>query len=290
MQIERRPYQQKIVQKTLALFEAGRDSIMIEAPVGSGKTIMGLLVVQALMRERGAPLSVNWVANRRHLLKQVAEMNTLYFGIDVNYVSMFDKVPPQADIVILDEAHHEATVSSANIFARSANNYTLGLSATPLRTDRMKLSFQSTVKECGIARLINDDYLAPFVQHVIPDWTPASVARVYRSDPDGWGKSLVFFRTIKECLAFQDLLNRDEFICDVITGATDQETQIVAFESGSTQVVANVQVLTEGFDLPELQTVFVRDASRLPTIPPLYCSEMEITSISTRRKIPSASF
>ena len=30
--------------------------------------------------------------------------------------------------------------------------------------------------------------------------------------------------------------------------------------------MANVSVLSEGFDLPDLQSVFLRDASRLPTI------------------------
>ena len=36
--------------------------------------------------------------------------------------------------------------------------------------------------------------------------------------------------------------------------------------AGDVQVVVNVSVLSEGFDLPELQSVFLRDASRLPTI------------------------
>lgn len=31
-------------------------------------------------------------------------------------------------------------------------------------------------------------------------------------------------------------------------------------------MVANVSMLTEGFDQPDVQTVFARDASRLPTI------------------------
>jgi len=51
-----------------------------------------------------------------------------------------------------------------------------------------------------------------------------------------------------------------------VTGQSNKDAQLAAFADGKTQIIANVSVLTEGFDLPELQTVFLRDASRLPTI------------------------
>ena len=45
---EERPYQIEAVNKTLGLFGSGAESVLIESPVGSGKTIMGLMIVREL--------------------------------------------------------------------------------------------------------------------------------------------------------------------------------------------------------------------------------------------------
>ena len=56
----------------------------------------------------GRSLRINWVAPRRHLLQQVMEANLGFYQEDIRPVSLFEKVPPPADFVVLDEAHHEA--------------------------------------------------------------------------------------------------------------------------------------------------------------------------------------
>ncbi|MBP5181524.1 MAG: hypothetical protein J6331_00710, partial [Lentisphaeria bacterium] len=66
--------------------------------------------------------------------------------------------------------------------------------------------------------------------------------------------------------AFQQLLAAQGIGCEVITAQSNRDSQLDAFIAGDVQAVANVSVLSEGFDLPELQSVFLRDASRLPTI------------------------
>ena len=50
MQVEYREYQQRSIDKALSLFKDGVNSVLLEAPVGSGKTIMGLKIVQGLMQ------------------------------------------------------------------------------------------------------------------------------------------------------------------------------------------------------------------------------------------------
>jgi hypothetical protein len=54
--------------------------------------------------------------------------------------------------------------------------------------------------------------------------------------------------------------------CEVVTAESDKDRQLEDFISGRVRVVANVSMLTEGFDQPDVQTIFARDASRLPTI------------------------
>ena len=45
---EERPYQREAVEKALSLFDAGSESVLIESPVGSGKTVMAVKLAQRL--------------------------------------------------------------------------------------------------------------------------------------------------------------------------------------------------------------------------------------------------
>ena len=263
---EERPYQVEAVAQVLSEFRNGRESVLLESPVGSGKTVMGLLIIKKLQEQAGGNLRVNWVASLRHILEQTQDLNDNFFHCNVNMVSVFASNPPKADLVVLDEAHHEATQSCLEMYENTGNTWTLGLSATPLRTDRMRLSFQTCVHCCAIQKLIHMGILSQYHSWKLPDWNVNLVAKVFCDTPERWGKTLVFFQTIHECRIFKHRLEECGIGCEVVTAQSNRDSQLDAFITGDVQVVANVSVLTEGFDLPELRSVFLRDASRLPTI------------------------
>ena len=75
MEIEYRKYQQRSINKALEHFRNGDKAVLLEAPVGSGKTIMGLQIVKSLMEESAEKLTCAWVAPRHYLLKQLMESN-----------------------------------------------------------------------------------------------------------------------------------------------------------------------------------------------------------------------
>ena len=267
MQYENRPYQQEAIKEGVAAFtERGHTSVLLESPVGSGKTYTALEMIHRLQQHLGHTLKVGWVAPRRHLLQQMMEANRDLYGDRIRPVSLFEKAPPEVDLVVLDEAHHEATQSCVLLYEKMRAKWTIGLSATPMRTDRMKLSFQETVRTCSIGRLVREGHLSQFNTYVIPNYGVDTVADFYLADPLRWGKSLVFFSTIAECVAFRERLAAVGIGCEVVTSDSDKESQIEAFASGRVQVVANVAMLTEGFDQPDVASIFARDASRLPTI------------------------
>ena len=264
---ETRPYQQEAVAACLAGFMEKRcASVMLESPVGSGKTYMALETIHLLQELLGRRLRVDWVAPRRHLLQQVMEANMDLHRDVVRPVSLFEKTPPEADLVVLDEAHHEATQSCVLLYEKMKAAFVLGLSATPLRTDRMKLSFQDTVTTCSIDRLIREGYLSPFHSYMLPHYGPQIVGECYLNSPERWGKSLVFFHTVMECCQFQKVLAQAGVPCEVVTAESDKDRQLEDFVAGRVRVIANVSMLTEGFDQPDVQTIFARDASRLPTM------------------------
>ena len=153
MDVQPRPYQLRIVAKAVDLFRnKGMRSILIDSPTGSGKTVMGLLIARALQESLG--LRVGWVAMRRYLLAQArAENETRRIGVEAEFLSMFDRDPPTGlDLLIVDEAQHDAAQSMAHLHQRIRPRFILGLSATPFRADRVKLCFDSRLKDAGMRR------------------------------------------------------------------------------------------------------------------------------------------
>jgi superfamily II DNA or RNA helicase len=136
VQVEARPYQRRIIANTLAMFagtwraresqpEVAAGSVLIESPTGSGKTVMGLAVAALLQKATGC--RVGWVAMRRNLLEQAVDENARRgFGVDLSVISMFEKEPPPVDLLVVDEAQHDAAASMANLHCQSCRGITCG--------------------------------------------------------------------------------------------------------------------------------------------------------------------
>jgi superfamily II DNA or RNA helicase len=260
--------------------EQAVDSVMIESPTGSGKTIMALLGCKTLQYDI-PDLCVVWVAMRRNLLAQAAAENKAK-GINVeniHFVSMFDKFPEDVVaersagkpiLLVCDEAQHDAASSMAHLHNLIEPNWVLGMTATPFRTDNMKLCFQKVVKDAGIHQLIQEGYLSQYHHYQIPDWRPETVATHYLMDPKHWGKSAFYFKDLTLCLEFQQRMLQAGVDCEFVSGSSDRETQMTRFEKpvseGGCDVLVNCMVLTEGWDYPALQTAWVRDSRKGPTM------------------------
>lgn len=265
--LQTRPYQQRIVARAVDLYcNQGMRSLLIDSPTGSGKTVMGLLIAKQLQERLG--VQVGWVAMRRNLLAQ-AEAENRAKGIDVaaHYLSMFDKEPPtNLDLLVVDEAQHDAASSMAHLHQRVRPRFILGLSATPFRADRIKLCFDAVLKDAGIQTLIQDGYLSPYHHYTIPRHTPQEVVGHYLREPRRWGKSIAYFHTLDQCREAASLFTAGGVSVEVVSGASDRERQLDDFRAGKTQVLLNCMVLSEGFDCPELQTVFCRPSCKGVTI------------------------
>jgi superfamily II DNA or RNA helicase len=144
--------------------------------------------------------------------------------------------------------------------------YILGLSATPFRADKVKLCFDSVLKDAGIQQLIQEGFLSQYHHYTIPVYTPKSVAETYLREPQRWGASILFFHTLAQCAEAQSLLRAGGVACEVVTGSSDREAQFTRFAVGECRVLINCMVLTEGFDYPALQTVFCRPSGKSTTI------------------------
>lgn len=292
--IEARDYQTRVTSLALTHFADGSNSVMIESPTGSGKTVMGHLVAKCL-QQMYPDLVIGWVAMRRNLLSQAARENVKIGVNNIHYVSMFDSNPERLlsaraagkkILLIIDEAQHDAASSMASLHEAIQPDMILGLTATPFRTDSVQLCFNNVIKDAGIHQLIQDGYLSRYNHWVIDNWTPENVVRHYVADPERWGKSVVFFLEWDQCEQFRTLLLqhegeiREKLACraDIPLGKSlvasvrgggsvnERESILDAFACGDIAVLVNCMVLTEGFDCPTLTTAFVRDSVRGPTI------------------------
>lgn len=272
-----RPYQLEVVEECLQHMKASRTtgvvashgrkgrSALIQSPTGSGKTLIGLVCAAVMQNALG--LRVGWCAGRRELLRQAERENEKFgLGVRLELISMFDRSPPQVDLLVVDEAHHDGAMSMATLHSCIAPKFVIGLTATPFRRDRVKLCFEKVIRSCSIQRLVDDGYLSHYRHFSVPTWVPAEIAATYARDRTRWGKSLVFFRTRKEAAACLAELVRLGVRAELVTGTSDRERQIADFERSKIDVLLSMNVLTEGFDCPALKTVFCRPASRAPTV------------------------
>lgn len=284
--LQPRPYQFRIVGKVVDMFQGrhigangslkpASKSVMIESPTGSGKTSMALLAAKALQSEI-PDLVVGWVAMRRNLLTQAeAENADKEIRVqNVHFVSMFDHTPKKLLeqrsekklLLIVDESQHDAASSMAHLHNILKPEFVLGMTATPFRSDRVKLCFDSVVTDIGIHQLIQSGYLSKYHHYTIDKFDPETVAQHYLSDRKRWGKSIFYFLTHDECVSLALKLRAEGVGCEVVTGSSDVDTQIASFRSGNIDCLINCMKLTEGFNDPSLKTAWVRDSSRGPTI------------------------
>jgi superfamily II DNA or RNA helicase len=264
---ELRPYQERIVAKVFTQFNDKQlRAVLIESPTGSGKTIMALMCAKALHEQLG--LRIGWVAMRRHLLDQAKHENELkQFNVPLTFMSMFDKKPPSGlDMLIVDEAQHDVTGSMMHIHTVVKPRFILGMTATPFRHDRVKLCFDSVIKDAGIPTLIQDGYLSSYHHYTIPEWTVDTLVDFYVKDPTRWGVSIMYFHRLEQCYEAERKLLTAGVPCTVVSGASDAEQQIADFHAGKYSILLNCMKLTEGFDAPHLKTVFCRPSCKPVTV------------------------
>jgi DNA repair protein RadD len=291
-----RPYQQQLVAGVRAAFAAGARSVLAVAPTGAGKTVTFSYIAQAAAA-LGRRVCIT--VHRDSLLTQASDSLTecgVPHGLiapgqpetrDLVQVASIQTLARRLDrwsfdFLIPDEAHHAISPTWANVFAAFPNAFTLGVTATPARTDGRGLAeiFEAMVIGPSIAELIADGYLVPPI--VYGSMRRINVARVAVTQGDFnraqlaevMDTSTVTGDAIGEytrlcpgapAVAFCVNIQHAEDVCaqfvaagyraEVIHGKlpiAQIRRAVSGLKDGRLQVLVSVDLVSEGFDCPAI--------------------------------------
>lgn len=288
-----RPYQAAAVDECAAKIE---QSPILVAPTGSGKTVMGVALaqrvadrvlfvahrvelirqIQRAARDAGCDAGVIMAGERADPSApvQVASIQTLA-----------NRELPDADLVVVDECHH----STAPSYKRVLGHYRLraGLTATPFRLDGRGLG------SCGYGEIVVAAYTDELVESGVlhaprtfagrgPDLSSTRIrggefaldevaskmenAKLTGDIVENWMRrafgmrSVAFAVGVEHGLSIARRFREAGVVAEVVTGATPQRERDATLERlaiGTTSVVVNCMVLTEGWDLPSLEAAIM---------------------------------
>lgn len=193
--------------------------------------------------------------------------------------------------IVIDEAHHAAAPSYRRIVDYFNPDFVLGVTATPQRSDSVRLTevfqeivyyktIQDLIQEGYLSRLVgyrvktdtdisgvetnNGDYVASQLEETInnPIRNAAVVASYLQIAPEK--KAIVFASGVQHAndlaLSFQQ-----KVATEVLLGTTSEEDRLnilQRFKDGTTKVLVNVGVLTEGFDEPSVEVIILARPTR----------------------------
>jgi superfamily II DNA or RNA helicase len=252
------------------------------APTGSGKTTIGAELARLKVSYQRRVL---WLAHRTELIDQAAD-RLHSFGLSVGVIaasSIREANPhrpvqvasvqtltargqtPEADLLIVDECHHQSSKTYTAILKQYPNAQIIGLTATPERADGKPLSeFQELITVCQPCELIDAGYLVK-CEVVAPD-SPLKSGQIARSPVHAYTQhtpdtsAIVFSPSVglAELHASEFRAAGIPALCvEGNTPAGDRRKALEDFKTGRLRVLTNCAVLTEGTDVPICGTVIL---------------------------------
>jgi superfamily II DNA or RNA helicase len=255
--------------------------VLIVAPTGSGKTVIVSEIIKQL------PGKILFLTHRQEILFQArsyfGECNIIKAGHDENIGSRITVAQvqtlvrrdlPDVEVIISDEAHHAPSDGWSSILEKHHGKQ-IGLTATPIRLDGkgLKKCFDSIIEVAGVQELIEKGFLVKpeyWGARILPnlkgikktggDFNTGELSTVCRARNiiSGVVDSINKYKD-RHIVVYAVGVGHAEDICREIpealyldgkTETEDRNQILLRFKNGFSNVLINVQVLTEGWDAP----------------------------------------
>jgi DNA repair protein RadD len=271
-------------------------SEIIKRATARHRTVLFLAHRREIITQTSAKLATNGVRHgiimagvdpRPMEAVQVASIDTLLVrGVRSDAMRL-----PPADLLVFDEAHRARGRTREYLISLYPDASLLGLTATPCRGDGRGLGniFEEKIEAPQVAELIVGEYLVPsrVFAPVIPDlrgvrtekgdYVVGQLERRMNTEAlignviSDWLKHGERRRTVCFAVGVEHSVHiANEFInagvrAEHVDSSTpkDQRDAILArLKSGETEIVCNCQVLTEGFDCPDIGCIILARPTR----------------------------
>lgn len=284
------PYQRELVNETRNRLKQGYKSVLVQSPAGSGKSVV-IAEVARLTVEKGG--IVMFMVHRKELVRQIKEsFEQQEVDLSRCIVQTVGKIVhrlrvlPKPTLIICDEAHHSLASTYQKIYDYYADVPRLGYSATPWRLNGKGLHdvYDTMVLGPTIDWLIEHHYLAPYKYFSVKlvddsklkksstgDYTNKSmdeavgktifgdVIKTYEDKAPG-EQAIVYCHSVafskQTAQAFRDAGISAEH-ADSKTPTHERDRIMNDFKHGKIKVLCNVDLISEGFDVPDCSVVIM---------------------------------
>lgn len=246
---------------------------LIWMPTGSGKTLTVACTLdqnQALLDVLNVvdrKLRVLFMAHINHLLTQAERTFVADSNVELRTTTPFSEIPQEdidwADIIVIDEAHHEAMMSVQLQLDKVQDKPVVGLTATPDRPDGFVIKFENIIQPCTREQAVAEGWLAETSIWSIVDLSGKNKTNLIKLTIDNYhdimGKTIIFTKTKAEAKQVHEYLIKKGLKSVVLDKQSKtQITQILDdFGAGKYQFVVNCSKIGEGIDVPGITSIII---------------------------------
>lgn len=281
-------YQTELVNLARDELAGGSKGVLIQSPPGSGKSVVIAEIVKKATEKGGHVL---FLVHRKELTEQIKE-SLIKHEVDVSRVSILTVIKarnrlrdmPNPAIIVTDETHHSRAKTYTDIYEYFPQSVRLGFTATPWRMNGKGFTdiYDSAVYGQQVQALISDEKLADYDYYSINitdekslkksstgDYTKQSiddaidkaiygdVVKHYTEIANG-RKTILYAHSVEASKEIAEEFNAAGITAvhaDAKTPKRERNRIMQDFRSGHIKILCNVDLISEGFDVPDCNCV-----------------------------------
>lgn len=287
-----RGYQQELITKIRQSLANGHHRIIVQSPPRTGKTVV---MAEIAKRATDQGNAVCFIIHRKEVLEQAkatfqeqgVDPDLLEAGMVQSLTRHVDAMYPP-EVILIDEAHHALAKSYRRIMEAFPQAYVLLFTATPVRTGRNQLDqiADDIIVGKSIKELTSLGFLAPFKYYAAKDkdvddqklrrsstgdYVTASIEeavshKIYSHTVDeyldkaGGKQAVVYTYSVEAAYRLAAEFNARGITAEAIDATTPAHVRDAAvhkFRDQQLKVLVNVNLFTEGIDLPNVDCVIM---------------------------------
>lgn len=278
--------------RTRESYLKGYKAPCVVAPCGAGKSVI-ISDIARMTTEKGN--RVLFLVHRRELVEQIrgtfkwnnVNLDLVHFGMVQTVVRRLDRIE-RPDLIITDENHHALASTYRKIYDHFHDVLRLGFTATPIRLNGDGLGDVNDIliEEVDAEWLIENGYLSPYRYYApklidtealklnsMREFSNKSIEDAMSDRKKIFGDAVQHYRKLAEgeqAIAYCHSVEAsrelaDEFRnhgitaqhLDATTPKVERDDIIQKFRDRQIQVLSNVDLIGEGFDVPDCSTVIM---------------------------------